>query len=167
MSSVSIRPETPADFAGIRQLTDTAFAPMSFSDGTEGACIEELRADGDLTISLVAETAPGQLVGHVAFSPATVGGDATGWYGLGPVAVLPDQQRSGIGSALINEGLARLRAAGAKGCVLIGNPTYYVRFGFAADGRVSYRTLPAKNVMWLGFGDHTASGVLKFSAGLE
>ncbi|MSU92339.1 GNAT family N-acetyltransferase [Rhodobacteraceae bacterium 2CG4] len=167
MTQVRIRPETPADIDAIRDLTDTAFAPMAFSDGTEGACIARLRADGDLALSLVPETTPGQLVGHVAFSPASAGDDDEGWFGLGPVAVLPDRQRGGIGSALIRAGLDRSQASGARGCVLIGSPAYYRRFGFAADGRVSYRAIPTRNVMWLAFGDHRPAGEMKFSPGLE
>ena len=161
-----IRLETPADHAAIHALTQAAFAPMSYSDGTEADRIDRLRADGDLTLSLVAEMAAG-VVGHVAFSPVFMDGQSDGWFGLGPVAVSPERQRQGIGSALIRAGLDRLQASGARGCVLIGSPAYYRRFGFAADGRVSYRAIPTRNVMWLAFGDHRPAGELKFSPGLE
>jgi putative acetyltransferase len=70
-----------------------------------------LRAAGALTISLVAEI-DGQVVGHIAFSPVTVSDGATGWYGLGPVSVLPDYQKQGIEKALINEGLSSLKDMG-------------------------------------------------------
>ena len=62
----------------------------------------------------------GRQVGHAAFSPVTIGDGSADWYGLGPVAVLPGMQGRGVGAALIREGLARLRALGAAGCVVMG-----------------------------------------------
>ncbi|MGH6911083.1 MAG: GNAT family N-acetyltransferase [Phenylobacterium sp.] len=91
-----------------------------------------MRAAGALTLSLVA-TEGGEIVGHVAFSPVRINGEAGDWYGLGPVSVWPDRQRKGIGQAQIREGLQRLRSLGAGGCVLLGDPAYYRRFGFERD----------------------------------
>jgi len=161
-----IRLETPADRAAIHALTKAAFAPMSYSDGTEADRIDRLRADGDLTLSLVAETAAG-VVGHVAFSPVFMDGQADGWFGLGPVAVSPGRQRQGIGNALVREGLSRLRASGARGCALIGDPDYYGRFGFRSDGALHYRDLPDRLVQWIAFGKDRPAGRLVFSPGLE
>jgi putative acetyltransferase len=90
-----------------------------------------------------------------------------GWYGLGPVSVWPHLQGRRIGGALIEQGLAELRNKRALGCVLIGDPAYYRRFGFVGDGRLSYRNLPSAIVQWLAFGELTPSGALKFSPGLE
>ena len=78
---------------------------------------------------MVAEQAS-QVVGHVGFSPVQVSDGSPRWYGLGPVAVLPEQQGQGIGQALIERGLAALRSVGASGCVVLGEPRYYGRFGF-------------------------------------
>lgn len=133
LMAMFIRPERPDDKQTIHDLTIAAFEPTPFSDGSEAPIITKLRNDGDLTVSLVAVRG-GDIVGHVAFSPVTVGVESDGWYGLGPVSVWPDKQRQGIGSALINEGLAILKANGAKGGVLIGDPAYYGRFGFRSDG---------------------------------
>ena len=72
-----------------------------------------------LTLSLVAHE-DGRQVGHAAFSPVTIGDGSADWCGLGPVAVLPGMQGRGVGAALIREGLARLRALGAAGCVVMG-----------------------------------------------
>lgn len=163
---MKIRPETPDDHADIYRLTETAFEPMPFSQGDEADCIEKLRADGDLTLSLVA-IEDDRLVGHVAFSPVAIGEMEPGWFGLGPVAVWPDLQKNGIGGALIREGLDRLRAMGVPGCVLIGDPNYYVRFGFAGDGRISYRDLPTPVVQWLAFSDLKPAGEVTYSPGLE
>ena len=132
MPDILIRPETPADAAAISALTTAAFAGAEHSDGTEAQIIERLRAANALLLSLVAER-DGQILGHVAFSDVTIGGHDRGWVGLGPVSVAPGAQAGGIGSALIRAGLAQLQAQGRKGCVVLGDPAYYTRFGFSAD----------------------------------
>src|SRR5689334_4880150 len=109
---MQIRLERPEDAATIHALTDAAFKGMPFSDETEAGVIDGLRAAGALTLSLVA-TEGGEIVGHVAFSPVQINGEAGDWYGLGPVSVWPDHQRRGIGQALIRDGLQRLRSLGA------------------------------------------------------
>lgn len=161
-----IRPERAGDERAIHRLTLAAFEPMSYSDGTEAAALDALRRDGDLTLSLVALDGD-EIVGHVAFSPVTVDGSHDGWYGLGPVAVRPGRQRTGIGTALIEEGLARLRARGARGCALIGDPSYYRRFGFRGEGALRYRDVSARYVQWLAFDGSIPEGRLRFSPGLE
>jgi putative acetyltransferase len=129
---MQIRQERPQDAATIRALTDVAFKGMPFSDQTEAKVIDALRSAGALTLSLVA-TEGGEIVGHVAFSPVKITGETSEWYGLGPVSVWPDRQRTGIGQALIREGLQRLQSMSAGGCVLLGDPAYYSRFGFESD----------------------------------
>jgi putative acetyltransferase len=163
---MKIRAETASDADAIYRLTQRAFEPMPYSDGNEGDCINKLRADGDLTISLVAEM-EGDIVGHIAFSPVTIEGISDNWYGLGPVSAAPERQKSGIGSALIKRGLEMIKDLGAKGCVLIGDPNYYCRFDFVGDGRLTYRGLPSEVVQWLSFSGEKPSGVLKYSPGLE
>jgi putative acetyltransferase len=138
---MQIRPERPEDATTIRALTDAAFKGMPFSDETESKVIDALRAAGALTLSLVA-TEAGQILGHVAFSPVKINGEPGEWYGLGPVSVWPDRQRTGIGQALIRDGLRRLRSLGAGGCVLLGNPAYYGRFGFESDPDLRYVGAP-------------------------
>ena len=71
------------------------------------------------------------IVGHVAFSPATLSSGEPGWLTLGPVSVHPGFQRQGIARALIEAGVAYWRHAGASGVVLVGSPDFYGRFGFA------------------------------------
>lgn len=131
MTAVSLRNEKADDAAAVRSLIDAAFADMPFSDGTEGAVMDGLRVDGDCTLAMVAEDAS-QIVGQIAFSPIRIDG-AADWYQLGPVAVTPALQRSGIGSALVEEGIAAMREKGARGIALVGNPAYYSRFGFTRD----------------------------------
>jgi putative acetyltransferase len=140
---MDIRTETPADHDAITRLITTAFATAAHASGTEAAIVERLRARGQLTISLVAETAS-EVIGHVAFSPVAISDETPGWYGLGPVAVLPDHQGSGVGRRLIEHGLDALRALGAEGCVLLGDPAYYGRFGFSSGPDLVYPGPPAE-----------------------
>jgi putative acetyltransferase len=161
-----IREETPADIDAIHRLTVVAFAPMPFSDQTEADAIKALRRDGDLTISLVMAE-DGTILGHVAFSPVTIGGVHNGWFGLGPVSVTPARQKQGIGKALISRGLDILRERGANGCALIGNPDIYSRMGFRCDGRLHYRDLDTKFVQRIAFHGDAPSGILVFAPGLE
>lgn len=123
-------------------MIDAAFADHPHSDGTEAAIVARLRERGALSVSLVA-TLRRRVVGHLALSPVTIDGAIAGWFGLGPVAVAPDAQAMGVGSALIRAGLDRLRAQGAAGCVVLGDPGYYRRFGFSADPALTYPGPPA------------------------
>ncbi len=129
IENILIRDEVAADAAVITDVTVAAFRTMEISNHTEQFIIEALRAAGALTVSLVA-VLRGRVVGHIAFSPVIISDSTEHWYGLGPVSVVPDFQQSGIGSALIEEGLGRLKAFGARGCCLVGHPLYYGRFGF-------------------------------------
>lgn len=140
-AGLALRPERPADPPRIRSLTQAAFAGAAHSSGTEAAIVDALRAAGGLSLSLVAEL-EGAVVGHVAFSPVRIEGAELGWLGLGPVSVAPTAQRRGIGTALVEAGLARIRADGAAGCVVLGDPAFYRRFGFTADPALRYGDVP-------------------------
>ena len=117
--------------AAHQRLSLRAFAPMPFADGDEQDLVDTLRERGELALSLVAVDPDGAIVGHVAFSPVTIDHAECVWFQMAPVAVCPAHQRRGIGSALIREGIERLRLSGAKGVAVVGNPAYYERFGFA------------------------------------
>jgi len=159
---MEIRRENTTDFRSIHRLTTDAFESVRVSEGREAVIIDNLRADGDLTLSLVALD-DSTLVGHIAFSPVQVGNVTYGWYGLGPISVSPVQQRKGIGSALVKKGLSLLRDGGAEGCALIGDPNYYSRFGFKSDGNLQYQNLPEKLVQWVSFKQQRPEGELVFS----
>ncbi|MGK9051769.1 GNAT family N-acetyltransferase [Neorhizobium petrolearium] len=166
-----IRYENAADVDAIRDLTRAAFEPMPFSSNTEARIVDDLRASGDLTISLVAEE-HGEVVGHVAFSPVAVDGVhggwfGGGWFGLGPISVKPDRQRQGIGKALILRGLDLLRERGAAGCALVGSPEIYGRVGFESDGRLRYADIDPKFVQRIVLRGEAPSGVLKFAPAFE
>jgi putative acetyltransferase len=139
---ITIRPEIPNDYEAIEQITIAAFAGKAFSDSDEHLIIRRLRTSGGLSLSLVAEV-DHKIIGHIAFSVVKINGEDMGWYGLGPVSVLPAYQKQGIGSALIKAGLSRLKAQGAKGCVLEGDPNYYQRFGFKSYPHLIYEGAPA------------------------
>jgi putative acetyltransferase len=104
--AIVIRDETESDAAAITRVTVAAFETLAVSNQTEQFIIEALRSAKALAVSLVAEM-DGRVVGHIAFSPVAVSDGTTDWYGLGPVSVLPEYQRRGIGKALIQEGLSR------------------------------------------------------------
>jgi putative acetyltransferase len=160
--AIKIRDERPGDEDNIHGMTQTAFASMPYSQGTEGAIIRALRASGHLTLSLVAEE-NGEIVGHVAFSPVTIDGHYVDWFGLGPISVRTDRQNQGIGRALIREGLARLKAEGARGCALIGDPAVYRGSGFENDGQLSYEGVENTHVQRIVFSGPAPHGVLTFS----
>lgn len=163
---MDIRPERPEEAPVIHDLTTVAFAPMSFSDGTEADALDTLRANGDLVLSLVAVKAE-TIIGHAAFSAAEVGSAKEGWYALGPISVAPELQRTGIGTKLINAGLAHLTELGAAGCVLLGNPDYYNRHGFFAADGLTHRALPPEYVMRLVLKGPAAVGEIEFAPALN
>ncbi len=162
--NITPRDETPADYAAISELTLEAFRPLNFPELTEHFVIEALRAAGALTISMVAEM-EGRVIGHIAFSPITVSDGTLGWYGLGPVSVLPEYQRQGIGKILIAEGLARLQAMGARGCCLVGHPEYYGKVGFIHPEGLSHEGVPPEVFFAMSFDGVYPQGQIIFHEG--
>ncbi|WP_165229715.1 GNAT family N-acetyltransferase [Aquisphaera insulae] len=158
---IVIRDETERDALAIETVTVEAFRSLDISSHTEPFIIEALRAAGALAVSLVAER-DGRVAGHIAFSPVTISDDTPGWYGLGPVSVLPDCQGQGIGSALIREGLARLKARKARGCCLVGHPGYYGRFGFENPAGLGYDDVPPEFFFALAFDGPMPKGKVHF-----
>lgn len=128
MISVLIRPETPADIASV-----FAVHAAAFETDAEARLVNAIREAGGATVSLVAEQ-DGEVVGHILFSPVTLENASSTLHftGLAPVGVLPSHQRHGIGGRLIHAGLEECRKLGIGGCVLLGDPGYYSRFGFQA-----------------------------------
>ncbi|WP_379553371.1 GNAT family N-acetyltransferase [Qipengyuania sp. DGS5-3] len=166
MTAVTLRPEQPGDEAVIHALTEEAFAPMPFSEGDEPDLIDALRADGDLTLSLVAEDSSG-IIGHIAFSPLRIADGTQDWYGLGPVSVTPKLQRTGIGGMLINRGIADMRTRGAKGIALLGSNEYYPRFGFEHDPELTYPGPPPEFFQRLILEGDAPKGIVRFAPAFE
>lgn len=162
---MQILPETPDDHDAIFTLTQAAFKDHPHSQQTEGHITDALREAGALTLSLVARV-DGPIAGHIAFSPVQISDGSPHWYGLGPVAVLPGMQGRGIGAALIREGLDRLKAMGAAGCVVMGEPAYYARFGFAQTPALTYPGVPPAYFMAQVF-TRPAQGQVSYHKGFE
>jgi putative acetyltransferase len=97
-----IRHETASDIKAIAEVTIAAFMTLPISNYTEQFIINSLRAADALTISLVAEI-DGRVVGHIAFSPVTISDGSTGWYGIGPVSVLPEYHKQGLGNRVLTK----------------------------------------------------------------
>lgn len=161
-----IREETADDFKAIAEVTIEAFKTMEISNQTEHFVVEALRDANALTISLVAEK-DGRVVGHIAFSPVTMSDGTPNWYGLGPVSVLPKFQRQGIGKALIEEGLARLKKLDARGCCLVGHPQYYRQFGFDNPDGLAHEGVPPEAFFVLPFDGETPRGFVRFHDGFK
>lgn len=157
-----IRNEAPGDAAAIAGVIQAAFASHPHSDGSEGAIVAALRETGLLTLSLVAEI-DGAIIGHAAYSPVAITGESAGWFGLAPASVLPARQGQGIGSALVREGLARLRNAGAKGCVVLGEPEYYARFGFVHDPALTFPGPPPAYFQRIVFSGDAPAGIVRYA----
>ena len=103
--------------------------------------INRLRKHEQLTVSMVAVENK-NIIGHVAISPVTISSGTIGWYGLGPISVLPEKQGMGIGALLMYAALERLKQLGAQGCVVLGDPNYYTRFGFKAYPELYLKEVP-------------------------
>lgn len=147
---IDIRPVTPGDHLDISVLVTSAFRQPN-----EARLIEHLRDEAAVEIELLAEDEEGP-VGHIAMarmrSPAR-------WLSLGPVCVRPENERFGIGGALIIEALDRARRARFEAAVVVGDPAYYHRFGFVFDGQLWFKTpYPQQftGFYWLGPGPITA-----------
>lgn len=164
--TLTIRAETPADVDTIRQVTAAAFEHAPHTSHTEQFIVDALRRAGHLSVSLVAEEA-GLVVGHVALSPVMLSCGEPGWFGLGPISVLPECQGRGVGSALMQAALAELRRRGAAGCVLVGEPAYYRRFGFAARSELVLPGVPPEYFLALNFTGAWPSATVRFSEGFE
>lgn len=156
-----IRNEIESDIEAIFAVTKTAFENHPYSRNTEQFIINALRAANALMISLVAEI-DGRVVGHIAFSPATMSDDSDHWYGLGPVSVLPEYQKQGIGKSLINKGLNALKTLNAQGCILVGDPNYYERLGFKSPSGLTHEGIPQENLLAMSFNEKMPQGTVTF-----
>ena len=103
----------------------------------------------------------------VAFSPVTISDGSRDWYGLGPVSVLPEYQRNGIGKALIQEGLSRLKDLKARGCCFAGHPDYYRQFGFENVAGLVHEGVPQEAFFVLSLNGNTPQGTVTFHEGFQ
>lgn len=147
-----IRKEIPSDYDRVFELTTKAFETMPFSEGNEDKLVVRLRNASAFIpeLSLVAELG-GQLVGHILFSPLVVDNGQEQFQSLvlGPVSVLTEFQKQGIGSQLILAGHQKAKELGFQSVILIGHPEYYPRFGYKPASTWGIKTqipLPSDDV---------------------
>ena len=128
-----IRTEAPADILTIDRLLKAVFPTDA-----EANLVMKLRENSKLTLSLVACTEEGEVIGHVLFTPVLVNGEDLLWQGLAPLTVDEKYRRQGIGAELIRAGFESLRDFGCPVCVVLGDPNYYSRFGFKAADEIGF-----------------------------
>ncbi|MCF7717327.1 N-acetyltransferase [Aeromonas jandaei] len=155
--NIIIRPETGADHDAIEAVTVAAFLNAPHTDHNEQLIVRALRQAGALSLSLVAELG-GPVVGHLCFSPVTISDGSLHWYGLGPISVSPELHGKGIGSHLMEAGLAELKRKGAAGCVVLGDPGFYGRFSFVPEPELTLPGVPPEYFMAMSFGAASAHG---------
>jgi putative acetyltransferase len=159
--NIEIRHEIAADVPVIEAVTVAAFLNAPHTSHTEQFIVSGLRLAGQLTVSLVADAA-GRVIGHVAVSPVSISDGASGWFGLGPISVVPQFQSRGVGSRLMREALSVLQAKGAAGCVVLGEPGYYGRFGFRADPNLVLPDVPPEYFQAVAFGSYRPRGIVSY-----
>lgn len=156
-----IRCEVLSDVAAIEALTAAAFLNAPHTSHTEQFIVNALREAGKLSISLVAED-EGIVVGHVAVSPVLISNGADRWYGLGPISVAPERQRQGIGRQLMEQALIKLHKSDAAGCVVLGDPAYYGRFGFKAEPALVLPEVPPEYFQAISFRGPMPAGIVSY-----
>ncbi|QLG93667.1 N-acetyltransferase [Pseudomonas yamanorum] len=164
--NITVRTERVEDIDTITQLTKDAFEKEPHSSHTEQFIVNALRRNNQLTVSLVA-VENDAIIGHVAISPVTLSSGETHWFGLGPISVWPDRQGLGIGSLLMKASLAELQKLGGAGCVVLGNPGYYGRFGFKAQPGLELPGVPAEYFQALSFASKFPTGSVRFHEAFE
>lgn len=158
---INIRPEQKRDISRIRKVIGSAFNSISYSNQKEHLLVDAIREAGALDLSLVAEL-DGEVVGHIAFSKVMINGKKSSWFGLAPVSVLPEYQNKGIGSKLISEGLKQIKKLGAEGCVLLGEPEFYNRFGFMQADQLTLEDVPPEYFLVQTCTDEIPSGTVEY-----
>jgi putative acetyltransferase len=158
---IEVSNEKSGDDARIHQVTEQAFLSAPHADHTEQFIVDALRRAGALTVSKVAKS-DGEIVGHVAISPVTLSTGATGWFGLGPISVLPQFQGLGIGSQLMQSALAALEEMEVSGCVMLGDPAYYEHFGFKVVDGLVFPGVPGEYFQALSFSGEFPQGEVSY-----
>ena len=165
-----IHNEQPEDQDAVTEVLIQAFINHPHSQQTEHLIVQRLREQDKLSIALVAEYQQ-QILGFIAISPVQLHSaemsqyDRQNWYGLGPVAVRPDQQGYGIGSTLIRTALNQLQLRyPCHGCVVLGEPEYYARFGFKAYPQLVLDGVPASYFQALSFADSIPTAQVCYAA---
>ena len=163
LQNLILRNESRADHAAISQVIEQAFNDQQYSSHTEQFIVHALRDAQQLTIALVAVLNQ-EIVGYIAISPVSISSAVEGWFGLGPIAVAPKWQHHGVGSALIHTALKQLKATGAAGCVVLGDPHFYAQFGFQPINHLILDGVPAEYFQALSFDGKFPQGIVTYHA---
>lgn len=161
--NIQINDEQKTDIQALEEVIKAAFLNAEHTSHTEHLIVKSLRKSCQLTVSILAVENE-KIVGHIAISPVMISSGETEWYGLGPISVLPEKQGLGIGSLLMQTALARLKQLGAQGCVVLGNPDYYSRFGFQAYPKLYLEGVPPEYFQALSFHRHIPQGQVVYHA---
>lgn len=156
-----IRNEQTSDHESITKVVQLAFEKSPYSDQQEHLIVQALRSSGALSVSIIAQ-ANGEIVGFAGASQVQISDGSEHWYALGPIAVIPGSQKQGIGSMLLDEVLYRLKMMGASGCVVLGDPDFYSRFGFEPDQRLAFADFDPELFQSLRFNDNLAQGEVSY-----
>lgn len=160
--SLEIQEEEAAHHLAVFELIEGAFRGRPYSEGDEQYLPRSLRESDALELSLVALDR-GRVLGNVVFSRVEIGGQDLNWFGLGPVAVEPKFQRRGVGGSLIRKGLEILKETrDARGVVLVGDPSYYQRFGFERIPGLEYEGVDPKYFQGIHFRGSLPQGNVRF-----
>jgi putative acetyltransferase len=151
-TTIRIRSESPDDVAAIAAVTEPTFLHAAHTDHNPQFILAGLRDAGALTVSLVAEM-DAAIVGHAAVTPVSISDGTAGWFGVGPVSVIPTRQSQDIGSQ------------GAAGRVIFGDPSYYQGFGFANDDNLVLPDVPPEYFMALSFRQSKPRGTVRYHPG--
>ncbi|WP_151637877.1 GNAT family N-acetyltransferase [Noviherbaspirillum aerium] len=159
--SIKIRSERLSDPPAIESLIAAAFHDAPHASHTEQFIVNALRRAEQLSVSLIA-TDRDSIVGHVCVSPIIISDGSRAWYGLGPLAVAPAYQGRKIGSRLVEQALLKLRGLHACGCVVLGEPDYYRRFGFEALPGLTFPGAPSRYFQAIIFANDLPSGIVSY-----
>lgn len=166
MLNLILRNEQADDIESIFNITQLAFENAAHTDHTEHLIVNALREADQLSISIVAELDE-KIIGHVAISPVVISSGEQNWYGLGPVSVIPDYQQQGVGKALVQQSLQQLKQRGAVGCVVLGDPAYYSKFGFKPYPCLILENVPAEYFQALAFTPVIPHGTVNYHSAFE
>lgn len=168
-NQILIRLETESDAPTIEKVISTAFLNAEHTNHNEQFIVRNLRESNHLSISLVAYDKPtNTIIGHAAISSIKISTGHENWYGLGPVSVLPQYQRNGIGSLLIERALEILQNYyHAAGCVVLGNPGYYTRFGFRTVSSLKLAGVPSECFLAITWHEPTPTAMVSYHEAFE
>lgn len=160
-TNIAIRKEQPVDIAAIVHISEAAFRHHPHSSPTKQHIISGHRQDGELTLSIAAEENR-TVIGLVAVSPVTFSPEQSGWHGLGSISVRPDRQRQSIDTRLTTAALDRLQVLDVSGCVVLGDPDYYGRFGCSNHPHLVLPGVPPEHFQALAFRGQAPAGSAPF-----